>query len=261
MSQTRQIEEYIRVYNDIMNGRIVKPRGLECKEVEDLQFYVDPDCPFMTFRHRKYDVEYFKKEMLWKLTADKYNKSIQEHASMWKEIINSDGTYNSQYGQYFFGTQYGVLDVVQELIRDPYSRKAVIPMMNNSHMGPGVKDTVCTMGIGFRIRDGQLNSSVVMRSSDAIWGLATDIPTFAFVYRLVKGLLSNCQNGIITITALSCHIYSRHYEMANKIINDPIYLHIHMPYCTASEAMQIIASRGNKEILQTAGPLGEWLCE
>ena len=257
-----QTNEYIRVYNDIMNGTMVKPRGLECREVEDLQFYVDPDYPFMTFKHRKYDVGYFKKEMIWKLTADKYDKSIQEHASLWKEIINPDGSYNSNYGQYFFGTQYGVLDVVQELIRDPYSRKAVIPMMNNSHMGPGVKDTVCTMGIGFRIREGRLNCSVVMRSSDAIWGLATDIPTFAFVYRLVKGFLDPTTNGFITITALSCHIYSRHYEMANAIINEPIYEPAYMPYCTDAEAMQIISSRGNRDLLRRSGDLGRWLvCE
>ena len=258
-----EMNSYLTLLRQIMKyGVDINPRGLECKEISDFPLTLYPNHPFTTFIHRKYDVSYFKKEMRWKLTANKYDTSIQESATLWKVIINPDHTYNSNYGQYWFGPSgYNIWDVVMELMRDPDSRKAVIPMLNVSHTAPHVVDTVCTEAVGFRIRNGQLAMSVHMRSSDVIWGLGTDIPTFAFLFRLVKGLLSSMwiNDDLITITSMSSHIYSRHYEMVNKILDDPSYEAIEMPYCNCHEAMRIIASRGRKEILQTAGELGEWL--
>ena len=145
---------------------------------------------------------------------------------MWKKVINPDETYNSNYGQYWFGEQHGIWNVVTELIRDQWSRKAVIPMLKASHMSPQTIDTVCTECVGFKIRPGLagklvLNMSVHMRSSDVIFGLGTDIPTFAFLYRLVFGLLMPhymIYKGQITVTAMSSHIYDRHFEMAINII-------------------------------------------
>lgn len=260
-----QIINYLGMLQRIMiAGNTVKPRGLECKEIEDLQLQINPEYPFMTFKHRKYDVSYFKKEMIWKLTANKYDTSIQDHAKLWKQIINPDGTYNSNYGQFFFGPGHNIWDVVTELIRDPDSRKSVIPMLAIAHMAPHVIDTVCTESVGFKIRLGELNCSVHMRSSDVIFGLGTDIPTFAFLYRLVLGLLSSdmdLSKGTITITAMSSHIYSRHYGMVTKILEDPEYDSVSMPYCNCSEAMKIIASRGRSDILKKSGELGVWLCD
>ena len=258
-----QPNRYLDFLQNIMvNGTNINPRGLNCKEIEDHQLIIHPDYPFMTFRDRNYDVTYFKKEFLWKLTADKYDTSIQEHAAMWKNIINPDGTYNSQYGQYFFGPGHNIWDIVSELIRDPDSRQAYLPMLNAGHMAPHVVDKVCTIGLGFRIRANKLNMSCYMRSSDVIWGLATDIPTFLCLYRLVKGLLPETIDiGLVNITAMSSHIYERHFDMVNKILDHPEYTPITMPYCTRAEAMMIISSRGKKEILKNAGELGRWLCD
>jgi len=245
---------YVKMLRDIMEfGHDINPRGIACKEISDLQLVVDPDSPFMTFIHRKYDVDYFKKEMLWKLGANKYDKSIQKHAKLWSSVINPDQTYNSNYGQYWFGQQMGIWKVVMELTRDPESRKAVIPMMNDSHFSPETIDTVCTEAVGFRIRDRELHMSVHMRSSDVIFGLGTDIPTFSFLYRLVFGMIQHNQklyNGPINITAMSSHIYEKHYDMVNDIVKDPEYIKTDMPYCNCSEAMTIVASRGNPEILK-----------
>lgn len=255
-----QVERYLALYSNTMRGQEICPRGLDCREVEDQQIVIHPDYPFMTFKHRNYDVGYFKKEFLWKLTANPYDRSIQNHAKLWKEIINPDGTYNSNYGRFFFGPGHNIWDIVTELTRDMDSRKAYIPMLNVTHMAPHVIDTVCTLGVGFRVRNGRLDMSCYMRSSDIIFGLATDIPTFAFLYRLVKGLLPmDLEVGYINVTAMSSHVYSRHYEMVTKILNDSEYEPVMMPYCNREDAMKIISSRGNHELLETAGGLGQWL--
>ncbi len=274
------------LHNIFANGTTVSPRGLEIKEVEDTILTVDPRFPFMTFKARAYNVDYFKKEMCWKLTADRYNDSIKQHAKMWSEVQNPDGSFNSNYGQYWWGPQQGMKHVVDELIRDPMSRRAVIPMLNVSHLASNVRDTVCTECIGFRLRPyvsptlglmpavvSQLNEplvlnmSVHMRSSDVIFGLGTDIPTFAFLYRMVFGVLTQVINhpihiGSITISAMSSHIYSRHYDMVGRILSDGVrgYRAELMPWIDGPDAMVLASSRGDQLIVSKIKSLGEWLC-
>lgn len=255
--------EWIKMFHETMQGTELKPRGLAIRECEDLQIQVWARYPFMTFADRHYDISYFKKEMLWKLSANKHDSSIMQHAKMWESVRNPDGTFNSNYGQFWFGEQNGFWGVVQELTRDQDSRRAVIPMLSKEHMKPETVDTVCTESVGFRIRDGALNMSVHMRSSDQIFGLGTDIPTFAFLYRLVKGTLGqvypDLQWGKITLTAMSSHIYQRHYEMVKAILAEGMagYYLEEMPECSAAEALRIVSSRG-KDLTGT-GELGEWL--
>ncbi len=235
------------------NGVKIYPRGEEVREIADLQLVVDMRYPFMAFPSRKYNVAYFKEEMKWKLGASQYDESIKKYAKMWENVQNPDGTFNSNYGQFWFGAQSGLWSVVTELIRDQDSRRAMIPMLAARHMEPWVKDTVCTEGVGFRIRNGELNCSVHMRSSDSVFGLGTDIATFTFLYHLVRAQVSNgiggdLNMGLMTITAMSSHIYSRHYEMVGKMLAegpqsfDPS---VTMPMCySAGEALRIVAMRG-----------------
>lgn len=246
------------------NGSVVKPRGCEIREIEDLQIVISPKAPFMMFKARNYNVDYFKKEMLWKLTANKFDESIKSHAKMWKSVQNPDGTFNSNYGQYWFGEQQGFFSVVSELMRDADSRRAVIPMLSKEHMTPETIDTVCTESVGFRIRHGRLNMSVHMRSSDQVFGLGTDIPTFSFLYRLVytvlKGMYPDLEIGDLRITAMSSHIYSRHFEMVSNIIKGGYdeFVIVDMPWpITVTDALYIAASRGQG--LERAGKLGNWL--
>jgi len=236
-------------------GDVVKPRGIEIRESRNLTIEFSPEEPFMSFADRKYDVGYFKKEMCWKLGASKYDESIKQHAKMWESVQNPDGTFNSNYGQYWFGEQNGMMSVVMELIRDKDSRRAVIPMLSKEHMTPQTVDIVCTECVGFMIRENTLYMTVHMRSSDQIFGLGTDIPTFSFLYRLVYGLLSashlGLKKGSISITAMSSHIYSRHYDMVNKIVAAGMYGFepVTMPWCEAPEAMAIVAGRGKYTVV------------
>ena len=247
----------------MIQGVEVKPRGYLIKEIEDLKLTINPLFPFMTFQDRKYSVDYFKKEMLWKLSANKYDATIKQHARMWESVQNPDGTFNSNYGVFWFGEQNGFWSVVQELIRDADSRRAVIPMLSKDHLKPETIDTVCTESVGFRIRDGKLNMSIHMRSSDQVFGLGTDIPTFAFLYRLVYGVMQmmecDLSIGTMCITAMSSHIYDRHFEMVNRIIDNGVdeLEAVLMPFCTGREALRIIASRGKN--MAGTGELGEWL--
>lgn len=217
-------EEYQGLFKRTMNeGEEISPRGLLIVELRDAQITLDPHFPFQDFPHRNYKVDYFRKEMLWKLGADKYDDSIKQHAKMWESVQNPDGTFNSNYGQFWFGQQMGLIKAVHELMRDSDSRRACIPMLRDEHLAPGVRDTVCTESVTFHIRQGKLHMSVHMRSSDQIFGLGTDVPTFSVLLFLCLGMLRDfypgLQAGKITVTAASSHIYERHFDMVNKIID------------------------------------------
>lgn len=260
---SRNYDAWLEMLADCMhNGFETAPRGQRIRELEDYKLTIDPMYPFMNFKHRNLKIEYFKKEMLWKLSGDPFNRSIMAHAKMWESVQNNDGSFNSNYGQYWFGEQMGLFVAFNELVKDFYSRRAVIPMLRASHIGPQVKDTVCTETVGFRIRGGMLNMSVHMRSSDQIFGLGTDIPTFAFLQRLLFGMLRSVypelQLGNMTIVAMSSHIYERHFEMVDKILAEPHVAECSlMPIPSISEAFKIAASGGVVDA--SWGHLARWL--
>lgn len=236
----------------LAHGTMISPRGMPILELINPTITINPRFPFQSFVARRYSVDYFKAEMRWKLGASKMDESIKEHAKMWESVQNPDGSFNSNYGQYWFGSQMGIWKVVMELIRDPHSRRAVIPMLRDDHLSPETTDTVCTESITFLIRDMKLHCIVHMRSSDQIFGLGTDMPTFAVLHMLVWALFkdnhtSGIQLGDLQITAASSHIYKRHWDMARAIIDEDLenvpYNVLPMPV-SAAEAMSIIALRG-----------------
>ena len=244
-------QNFLHLFDMTMKyGQIVQPRGMEVRELIDAQITIDPHYPFQGFKARKYDVDYFRKEMRWKLGASKMDDSIKTHAKMWESVQNPDGSFNSNYGQYWFGQQMGLIKAYLELVRDPHSRRACIPMLRDDHLSLETKDTVCTESITFLIRGGLLHCSVHMRSSDQIFGLGTDIPTFSFLMRLMAGLLHtqypNLAMGYLKITAASSHIYERHFKMVEQILaeNPDDYTSEWMPDCDNAEAMNLVASRG-----------------
>lgn len=243
-------------------GFEINPRGQAIREIEDLQITIDPMYAFMNFKERNLKIDYIKKELIWKLTGNPFDESIKAHAKMWSSVQNADGSFNSNYGQYWFGEQNGLAIAFNEMVRDRHSRRSVIPMLNASHVGPHVNDTVCTEAVGFRIRDEHLNMSVHMRSSDQVFGLGTDIPTFAFLQRLMLGMLRTVypelSMGSMSITAMSSHIYSRHFQMVEKILDNRAVAECSiMPVPSTFEAFKLAACAGNVD--PSWGQLSRWL--
>jgi thymidylate synthase len=207
----------IDIFRDIMNnGRCSKPRGETIRELEYYQAEILN--PWSLMEHRNYNIDYFKREFQWYLTGDRYNLDICKHAKAWKKLVQDDGAILSNYGSYWFGPQGGFNWVIECLTNDPHSRQAYIPMNNFHHAFPGNKDFVCTKGIQFRLQGGLLNMHVAMRSSDAIWGLGTDLPCFWHLWAMVAAEL-NVRMDRFVFSADSVHIYSRHYEMVGNILH------------------------------------------
>jgi thymidylate synthase len=194
-------------------GKKCAPRGKLIKEIEYFQGIITD--PWSNYEGRNFNLDYVKREFQWYLHADPYDTRICNYAKIWGKIVQDNGRILSNYGQYWF--TYGIDWVVQTLTDDPNSRQAIIPMLSKEHLFTGNKDVVCSVGPQFRIVDGKLNIHVKFRSSDAIFGLGTDLPTYWWLWEMVSVKL-NANRGIFVFSADSLHIYDYHFCMARDII-------------------------------------------
>lgn len=210
------------------NGIVNNARGTVSKEFIDACLVVeDPMTCLYTNPVRGSQKKYLAAEFLWYFLGRNDVQFISKHAKFWESIQNPDGTANSAYGNLIFNvknhtgsTQYQW--ALNSLIKDQYTRQAVMHFNMPIHQYPENKDFVCTMYANFHIRENKLHMSVFMRSNDAIWGTPTDV---AFFCALQMQMLSHLRPvypdlelGQYSHTANSYHIYDRHYDLVNNML-------------------------------------------
>lgn len=240
---------FLNVLTDIYYlGKTISPRGMQVIELEDYQFTLQPRERFVAIKARNLNLDYIKEEFLWYLRADPKDSLIAEAAQIWRDLAQPDGTYLSNYGVYWFNYG-GFWWVIHCLKKDPDSRQAVIPMLRAEHLYEGNKDVVCTYSIGFRIRRGQLNMSVNMRSQDAIWGMANDIPCFSFLHEMVyvylRSTYPELKLGKYVHKVDSLHVYERHFKMLENIVIDGYkgLYEIECPEISSPEEVEFLINR------------------
>lgn len=194
----------------------------KCHTIELLNYAIEvPAYDYLTsFADRKLNLDYCKAEWAWYLRGDRYDTSIEDHATLWKKIKCADGGFNSNYGQYIFGEDQFEW-CLSSLLNDRHSRQASMQLLNKSHMYNGNPDVVCTHGINFQIRDNRLNMTVMMRSNDAIFGTTNDVFCFGQLLIMMHSALrekySGLEMGTYTHFACSLHVYERHFDMLEKL--------------------------------------------
>lgn len=216
------------LYQTIASGREISPRSSPCRNVRNVAVTFDSRRPVITdFASRKFNFKYAKQEWLWYVRADNTDDTIEQYASAWKKLKQDDGTYFSNYGQYIFGpTVEGgssqFIFCLNELVKNPDTRRASMVLLQPYHMFPDNTDMVCTYAINFTIEDGKLHMTVMMRSNDVIFGFTNDAFCFwnlhVMMYTAVKKHLPHLELGLYTHMANSMHVYEKHYGMIGDII-------------------------------------------
>lgn len=228
-------EIFQNIFLDLkQKGKLVSPRGDKVLEIENYNYVLPPYVRFCNFEARKLNLKYIKEEFKWYLKGDRFDLSICNHAKMWDTIKNEDGSINSNYGQYIFGGINQFTNIINTLLNDKDSRRASIMILSKDHLLSITKDYPCTYSLNFRIRENKLNMTVRMRSQDAVWGLGPDAACFSFIHELVyvylKDTYSELELGEYYHSADSFHIYERHFNMLEKIIDkDSVFVNIDCP--------------------------------
>jgi len=219
---------YTSLKNLMVTGKVNHARGTTSREYLDTCLVVeDPRQCLYTHAVRGSQNKYLAAEFMWYFLGRNDVQYISKHAKFWNQIQNPDGTANSAYGYLIFNVKnHAGLSQYQwalnSLLADSNTRQAVMHFNMPMHQYTENKDFVCTMYANFHIRENKLHLSVFMRSNDAIWGTPTDV---AFFCALQMQMLSHLRTkypdlelGQYSHTANSYHIYDRHYDLVESML-------------------------------------------
>ncbi|MDC1282503.1 thymidylate synthase [bacterium] len=215
------------IISDIkVNGKVSKPRDLEVSELMYAGYAIDPTLSIANFNSREFNWKYFAGELVWYLNKDTNVDYINKFSGFWKGITNpGTNEINSNYGSLLFGEQ--LQWVTDSLKKDKNTRQAIAFLNQPKYQFEGNKDFVCTMYLNFSIREDKLDMKVQMRSNDIFYGLTFDAPFFALVHQHVylwlKSTYPELSLGTYHHFADNIHFYERHYDLAEKIVHEPLH--------------------------------------
>lgn len=106
--------------------------------------------------------------------------------------------------------------IIEELKRNPYSRRAVISIRTNDDIGS--EDPACMQHMQFQIRNEKLEMSVLFRSNDAV--KATFMNMFALIM-LQKKIADELGVGVgcYTHRVNNFHCYERDFDLLHKYVD------------------------------------------
>jgi thymidylate synthase len=238
-----------------MNGVELEERGAKYRTWDAAMVHFDSNQPILfNFADRKLNAKYAVEEFLWYVRGNKHDDTIEQHATAWKKLKQEDGSFFSNYGHYIFRkmTPDGISAfrfAFEQLVRNVGSRRAAIPLLETKHCFHDNSDMVCTWGIQFFVRNNYLNMIVNMRSNDAVWGLTNDAFAFCMLHRLMYVALRSSyptlRLGAYTHIANTLHVYERHYEMAQRVIDADLrgVPLITVPMFSAQDAIEMLNNR------------------
>lgn len=155
-----------------------------------------------------------------------------------KEHFNKNAVVNSAYGDLIFRkknehdySQYHW--AFDSLVKDKDSRQAIMHFNLPEHQYEGNKDFVCTLSGMFYIRENKLYLTINMRSNDAILGTPTDVAFFCTLQRHMlyhlKPFYPELELGSYKHKVHSMHVYERHFELIEKMLNEKVFEPVTMP--------------------------------
>ena len=192
-------------------------------ELQNISFIADKDY---IIRTPNYD--YANREIQWyKSQSLNVNDIPGETPKIWKDCSDVNGEINSNYGWMIFskenGSQYK--NCLWSLVNDPSTRQGVMiynrPEMQQDWNKNHKYDFCCTFAVQYFLNPVgdkyELNTFVLMRSNDAVFGYDNDVIWQNYVRDKLANDLSEQLNKDIVINpivwyASSLHVYERHFK-------------------------------------------------
>jgi len=203
-----------REYKDLLmavidGGEEVKPRGMLTKEARPLVLTLTNPVACIVDRPQ------FNRALMWmeviQIMAGQFNWEL------FNLISPSAAILLNHYGAYGPRTTDQLPGVVEELEKDPDSRRAVAYIARPTDLlYADDLQMPCTMEWVFHVRNGRLELQTYMRSWDLVWGLSYDVPNNVALQQMVADSL-NLPLGPYTHVAASGHVYAKHWDLIEKV--------------------------------------------
>ena len=209
----------------------VAPRGDATYELTNVIVeIINPYDRLVNHIDRKLCLRYLVGEFLWYERASNLLSEISDYSSFWNKISDDGLTANSAYGTRIYKkSKNGGLSqwskVVNELVKDKTSRRAMLVIAKPDDFKMTTKDAPCTIGVQFLIRDNKLNMTVWMRSNDLYLGFCYDAAIFTLWQEKLLLALNDTYPeltlGSYTHHATSLHVYEKYYHIINRVASNP----------------------------------------
>jgi thymidylate synthase len=213
---------FIKTANTLLEqGNERETRGMKTKELMHAWLVLeDTTKSIVTLPARNIDINYLMGELEWYESGSLNVEDISQHSKFWDKLSDTNGTVNSNYGFLTHKEKHAGKSQIEwcidRLKADPDTRQAIMNYNQPRHKYEGNKDFVCTISQQFIMDDGKLDTIVLMRSNDLIYGLTYDAPWFTRQLDTVAKETGQ-QPGKYHHYATSLHVYEKHYQMLEWI--------------------------------------------
>ena len=211
-----------QLQNIVTNGIEENTRGMKTKELINQTIKFDMETPIIYHEKRKLNYQFMAAEAEFIANGDNRVSSLSRYNKNIAQFSDDGLIFNGNYGDPF-NSQLNY--VVKSLVDLRESRQAVLTIWQANPVKSN--DTRCTLTMQFLIRDGYMDCVVNMRSSDIVWGIGYDLFNFTIMALRVLTLYNTTvhvdsvnivQLGSMYLNAGSSHLYERHYDLAESIL-------------------------------------------
>lgn len=217
-------------------GECFKARAGSGQQAYDVSYTLLNPCNRLHKIRYPKSIKYFCREMLAYFKGSlNVCEGLEQASTTWRSLADKNGKIYSNYGYYIFYqrlpqannmTQYEW--VIQNLLINLDSRKALININQAFHKIEDNKDFPCTISMQFFVRKNHLCCVVSSRSTDIYTGLPYDMGFFSFVTELVyKDLKERLPEekskklklGYVTMKTNFTQIYDKTRDLALSLLN------------------------------------------
>lgn len=194
------------------------------RELFNHQFYLeDISDNFIKNKARNLNIKYLEGFFEWIMSGESKHTlgDINPNAKKWPT------EYRGRCTAYGPRIQHQIHDVIRELRDIPDSRRACISILDAEDQvirkakrkGETTIEYPCTMGMSYYIRNGKLNATTIMRSSNAVTVFNIDVYIQTKLQAYIAEML-NIEAGSYTQIAINLHILDKDLNLAEEIVSE-----------------------------------------
>jgi thymidylate synthase len=204
-------------------GQVIVVRGSEVTELRPYMTRLDrPEERVYVIKHRNNNIFAAIAETVWVLAGRNDLEFLSRYLLRAADFSDDGVTWRGGYGPRLRNWR-GVdqlKQIAQLLQEDIHTRRAVMVIFDPSLDYVNSKDIPCNNWLHFIVRNNKLHLHVVLRSNDVLWGFS-GINTFEWsVLHEMMAKWTGVDVGEMIFFVSSFHLYARHYERAQKMLQE-----------------------------------------
>ncbi len=236
---TQADEQFIKTCKEIIKngysskGTNVRTRWQDGEEANYIsivgvqnKYDVGKEFPMITLRNNTKTIKNAIDEILW-IWQKKSNDVNKLNSHIWDQWAGEDGTIGKSYGyqlgkKYDFKTKEGIkkmdqVDYVLYLLKnDPSSRRIMTNLFNHEEL-KDMNLEPCAYGTQWLVKENKLHLILNQRSQDMLTANGWNVMQYAAL-QCMFAQVSNLEVGTLTHNIGDCHIYDRHIELVEKLL-------------------------------------------